>query len=268
MLRRRLLTAAVVIAVLVPCFLLLGELGVVIIVSVFGGIALWEVASCLPALRPGAGKELTLAFGLAVVAAFHLLPGNAVMAAVVWLPLLILLVHLILFHRIERSVESASQMVLAVTYVMVPLAHAILIRKLEFGVAWIFFVLLVICLGDTGAYLAGKYKGKHRFSSSVSPSKTVEGLFGGFAGNLLGMLIVKAAVPGIAPFKTLFLLALILAVTGPVGDLVASMIKRKLDIKDFGSILPGHGGVMDRADSLIPALPLVYYFLVMGPWGS
>ena len=268
MLGLRLLTAAVVIAILVPLVVLLGEKGIAVCVALFGGIALWELSCCLPALKPRPGRELTILFGLAVVVAFFLLPPDRAIAAVVWLPLLILIVHLALYHHIERSVESASQMVMAVAYVMVPLCHAILLRKLEFGIAWILFVLIVVCLGDTGAFLAGGYFGKHHFSTVVSPSKTVEGLFGGLAGNLVGMLLIKAAVPDIASFKVLLVLTLLLAVAGPVGDLAASMIKRKLEIKDFGSILPGHGGVMDRADSLILAFPITYYFLLfVGQWG-
>lgn len=77
------------------------------------------------------------------------------------------------------------------------------------------------------------------------------------------MLAVKTVFPGLPSIQALLFLTVALAVAGPLGDLCASMIKRKLDIKDFGSIMPGHGGVMDRADSLILAFPVTYYFLLL-----
>jgi phosphatidate cytidylyltransferase len=154
-------------------------------------------------------------------------------------------------------------MIFVLAYVSIPLAHAILLRRLEFGIAWVFFVLVVICLGDAGAYFAGKYRGRHRFSANVSPSKTIEGLLGGVAGNFAGMLIIKLIFLDLAPWGTLARLTVLLAVAGPLGDLAASAIKRRLKIKDFGTIFPGHGGVLDRADSLIPAFPAAYYFLVL-----
>jgi phosphatidate cytidylyltransferase len=131
------------------------------------------------------------------------------------------------------------------------------------GSAWVLFVLLVICLGDVGAYLSGKYLGKHRLAPAISPKKTIEGLFGGFAGNFLGMLIAEAFYPRLAPLSVLVQATLLLAVLGPLGDLCASALKRRMAIKDFGSLMPGHGGIMDRADSLIPAFPAVYYFLTL-----
>jgi len=263
MLRDRVITAAVAIAILVPIFLLGGLEGVVFLVALFGGAALWELATCLPGLKTSPGKQLTLAVGLATAIAFYLVPPGALTAVLAWFPLLVVVLHLALYHRIERSVESASQMIFAVSYVMVPLSHATLVRQLEMGVSWIFLIMVVICLGDAGAYFAGKRFGKHRFSSSVSPSKTIEGLGGGVVGNILGMLIVKLCCPDLPPIATLLWLTLLLAIVGPVGDLCASMLKRRLEIKDFGSIMPGHGGVMDRADSLIFAFPAAYYFLVL-----
>jgi phosphatidate cytidylyltransferase len=185
------------------------------------------------------------------------------MGVLIWFPLIVLLVHLFLYEKIQQTVESASQMIFAVGYVIVPLSHAILIRRLDLGVPWIFFVMVVICLGDAGAYFVGRSYGKHRFSGKVSPSKTVEGLGGGVSGNLLGMVVSRLLFPELPAFEVLLVLTLLLALAGPLGDLSASAIKRRLAIKDFGSIMPGHGGVMDRADSLIFAFPTTYYFLLL-----
>ncbi len=262
MLRDRVITAVIAIAIIVPIFLFGGVEGVALLVAVFGGIALWELARSLPALKSPPGWELTVALGLGMVVAFYACPPGALMAALIWLPLVVLLIHLFLYERIERTVDSASQMLFAIMYVIVPLSHAILVRRLDLGVPWILFIMVVICLGDAGAYFVGRSYGKHRFSAKVSPSKTVEGLGGGVAGNLLGMMASKLLFPELPTFEVLLVLTLLLAIAGPLGDLIASAIKRRLAIKDYGSIMPGHGGVMDRADSLILAFPTTYYFLL------
>lgn len=263
MLRDRVITAAIIIAILVPLFLFGGVLGIAFVVAALGGAAVWELARCLPALRESPGKQLTLALGFGIIAAFYLFPYGTLLAVLAWYPLLVILIHLILFHKIERTLESASEMIFVLAYIIVPLSHAILVRRLEPGIAWIFFVMVVVCFGDVGAYFGGRYLGKNRFSKTISPSKTVEGLGGGLVGSLLGMLGVKMVFPGLPSIWYLLVLTLILAVAGPVGDLTASMIKRRLGIKDFGSIMPGHGGVLDRADSLIPAFPVTFYFLIL-----
>jgi phosphatidate cytidylyltransferase len=237
--------------------------GVALIVAACSGVAFWEMSRSLPGLKSRLSTWLALIVGLGVVGAFYALPLRAVPAVVVCVPLVVVAIHLFLYNFIENTVDSASQMILVTGYVAVPLGHAVLVARLDLGIAWIFFALVVICLGDAGAYFAGNYFGKHRLSPNVSPSKTVEGLAGGIAGNVIGMLIMKAVVPGLLPIGSLVIVTVLLAAAGPLGDLIASALKRRLSIKDFGTFMPGHGGVMDRADSLILAFPAVYYFLTL-----
>jgi len=263
MLLTRIVSALVAIGILVPIAGWGGIKGISFLVALFGTIAVWELSGKFSGLAAFPRRAMTLLLSLAVVAAFHSFSLAGVAAVVVWLPLIVLLIHLLLYNVVENTIESSSQMIFILAYVSIPLAHAILLRRLDFGLAWVFLVLVVICLGDAGAYFAGKYRGRHRFSSHVSPSKTVEGLLGGVAGSFAGMLSIKLIVPDLAPLGTLAELTLLLALAGPLGDLAASAIKRRLSIKDFGTIFPGHGGVLDRADSLIPAFPAAYYFLVL-----
>jgi phosphatidate cytidylyltransferase len=263
MLRTRITSAAIAVAVLVPALLWGGVAGVALIVAACSSVAFWELARSLPGLKSRLSTWLTIVMGLAVVGAFYLLPHRAVPAVVVCFPLVVVAVHLFLYNFIENTVDSASQMILVTAYVAVPLGHAVLLARLDLGIAWVFYVLVVICLGDAGAYFAGKYCGKHRLSPNVSPSKTLEGLAGGVAGNFAGMLVMKAVVPSLLPIGPLAIVTLLLAVAGPLGDLIASALKRRLAIKDFGTFMPGHGGIMDRADSLILAFPVVYYFLTL-----
>ena len=263
MLRTRIISAAIAVGILVPILLWGGAAGVTLIVAACSGIAFFELARSLPGLRSRLSTWLTLVLGLAVIAAFYALPYRAVPAVIVSFPLVVVAVHLFLYNSIENTVDSASQMILVAAYVAVPLGHAILLARLDLGIAWVFYVLVVICLGDAGAYFAGKYLGKHRMSPNVSPSKTIEGLAGGIAGNFAGMFIMKGVVPGLLSIEPLAVATLLLALAGPLGDLIASSLKRRLAIKDFGAFMPGHGGVMDRADSLILAFPVLYYFLTL-----
>jgi phosphatidate cytidylyltransferase len=263
MLRDRLISAAAAIAILVPTIAFAGVIGVSILVGLVSCIAVRELSRNLPALNARPSRELTIAFGLLLVAAFHLLPVTGVLATVVLFPLIVLVTHLLLYNSIERTIESSSQMILVSVYVVVPLAHAIVLRRLDGGMAWVFFVLVVISFGDVAAYFIGKYYGKRQFSKRVSPRKTIEGLAGGVGGNLFGMLVMKIVFPSLPPLSVLIPVTLLLAVVGPLGDLVASALKRRLEIKDFGSLMRGHGGVLDRADALIPSFPTVYYFLIL-----
>ncbi|MBI4962607.1 MAG: phosphatidate cytidylyltransferase [Desulfomonile tiedjei] len=263
MLRTRIISAAVALAILVPLLVWGGVTGVALIVAVCSGVAFGELSRSLPGLQSRLSRWLTFILGLAVIGAFYALPYRAVPAVVVFFPLVVVALHLFLYNFIENTLDSASQMIFVAGYVAVPLGHALLLARLDLGIAWVFYVLVVICLGDAGAYFAGKHFGKHRLSPNVSPSKTVEGLAGGVAGNFAGMLVMKAMVPGLLAIEPLALVTLLLAAAGPVGDLIASALKRRLAIKDFGTFLPGHGGVMDRADSLILAFPVVFYFLML-----
>jgi phosphatidate cytidylyltransferase len=263
MLLQRVLAAAVLIVILVPVILWGRVEGIAILVGVLSGVGLLEMARVLPELKVFPQKQITVVLGPLIAAAFYAAPPAAVLAVPVWMPLFVLLVHLVLYHRIEKTIESTSQMILAAAYVAIPLGHAILLRRTDLGVAWVFFVLVITCLGDAGAYFAGRSFGKHHFASSVSPSKTIEGLLGSLAANFIGMLAMKSVVPELPSLGNLVILTLLLALSGPVGDLCASAIKRKAQVKDFGSSIPGHGGLMDRADSLIFSFPITYYFLVL-----
>lgn len=263
MLRTRIISAAIAAAIIIPTLVWGGSRGIALLVAVLSSVAVWELTANLPGLKAWPSRIITLLLGLGIVLAFYRLPVAAVPAVLVWLPLVIVILHLVLYSLIENTVDSAGQMLLVSTYAVVPLAHAVLLGRLYMGAGWVFFVLVVTCLGDVGAYFAGKYLGKHRLAPAVSPGKTIEGLFGGVAGNFVGMLIAEAVLVDLASLPVLVQATLLLAVLGPVGDLCASALKRRLAIKDFGSFMPGHGGIMDRADSLILAFPAVYYFLTL-----
>ena len=151
-------------------------------------------------------------------------------------------------------------------YVSVMLSYIYKIRVMDNG--GYFVVLCFICSwgNDTLAYCVGVLFGKHKMSPQLSPKKSVEGLIGGILGaGLLGLLysfFLKAHVPATdyLPLK-LFIISALGAIPAVIGDLAASAIKRNNDIKDYGKLIPGHGGVLDRFDSMIFTAPIIYFLL-------
>ncbi|MGI6264552.1 MAG: phosphatidate cytidylyltransferase [Acutalibacteraceae bacterium] len=149
------------------------------------------------------------------------------------------------------------------------LASLAFLRGMAYGLFYAIVAMMIAWLCDAGAYFAGTLFGRHKLCPAISPKKTVEGLIGGLlTGILLSLLaggicaLIVKPVP--VHFGRLALMALICSLLSVVGDLFASVVKRRFDVKDYGRVLPGHGGVMDRFDSLLFIAPL--FFVVMTAW--
>ena len=152
--------------------------------------------------------------------------------------------------------------VLGIIYIAFPISHLILIRDLEQGRFWVLFLVCIIAANDTFAYYAGKGLGKHKLSPVVSPKKTVEGALGGLIGGVAVALIFHHFFLTHILLKEISVLAVFIGILGQLSDLFESLIKRSAGVKDSGSILPGHGGMLDRIDSLIFPIPFLYYYLI------
>ena len=175
-----------------------------------------------------------------------------------------LTIHLLLYAKKEAILQSLGAMVFAQLYIPFLLSHVLLLFQVPSGRRWIFFLFFVIFAGDTGAYYAGRRWGRHKLWPAVSPGKTVEGAVGGLLSSLATALLVGKLLLSLGEYGITFLLilGLVIALAGQMGDLMESMIKRVSQVKDASSILPGHGGLLDRLDSLIFAFPLTYYGVV------
>jgi phosphatidate cytidylyltransferase len=140
------------------------------------------------------------------------------------------------------------------------LSFAILIAQGSHPVAYILFVVLLVAANDTGAYFVGRSLGRRKLSPVISPHKTVEGLIGGFVAGLVvaSILATFPAWETIGIAKALVAGAVV-GVIAPLGDAVESMVKRSLDVKDMGSVLPGHGGMLDRIDGFLFVVPAIYF---------
>jgi len=164
-----------------------------------------------------------------------------------------------------QSVNSAGQVLLGALYGGALLPHLIWIRGLPGGdgPSWVFFVFAVVMAGDVGGYFGGKMLGTRKLWPSVSPNKTVEGSLVSFGSSLVaGILVNSLILHRLGLFETLFV-AGVMSVLAQLGDLLESMIKRAYRTKDSGWILPGHGGVLDRTDSLVLPIVFVYYYAIL-----
>lgn len=148
---------------------------------------------------------------------------------------------------------------LGLLYVAVLLAHLVPLRLLDDGRQWIFLTLVIVMCCDTSAYVVGSRIGKHKLYPLVSPNKSVEGAVGGVAGATLGAILSSLIFFPALGFFSAATVGVILGVVAQIGDLFESLLKRACGVKDSGSLIPGHGGVLDRLDSLLFAFPLMYY---------
>lgn len=153
-------------------------------------------------------------------------------------------------------------------YAPVMLSFIYLVRSLPYGIytVWMIFISSWIC--DTCAYLVGMLFGKRKLAPVLSPKKSIEGALGGVAGSALvgaayGYFIVEPVISEQSVTWVFVLISVVGAVISQVGDLAASAIKRNHDIKDYGKLIPGHGGVMDRFDSVIFTAPMIYFLAIL-----
>jgi phosphatidate cytidylyltransferase len=138
--------------------------------------------------------------------------------------------------------------------------HFVWLHRLPEGPEWVTFVIAVGMAGDTAGYFVGRSLGRHKLIPRVSPGKTVEGAVGVILGSLLAATVAKPLFfPG-DDWRTILTLAAVMGVLGQVGDLSESVMKRAFGAKESGWIFPGHGGVLDRIDSLLFPVSLVYYY--------
>lgn len=193
---------------------------------------------------------------------------------------LVMIILLVVLAAIAKSVVShakfgmtdAAFTVLGTLYISLPFAHLLLLRfanqheyiqtalgALSVGAAYLWLAFIGTWTSDTLAYFVGSAIGRHKLCPAISPGKTYEGAIGGLIGSIAGVMVM-GWVSGLSPLHTL-LIGLLVGIAAPLGDLAESALKRFAGVKDSGNILPGHGGVLDRFDAIMFAVPVVYYYI-------
>ena len=179
-----------------------------------------------------------------------------------WLAFSIIASFLYIFKINARKIEDAMATMLSIIYVVFFSYHVVMVDQTEEYAVLIWLVLLSAFCTDIFAYFTGYFLGKHKLCPNLSPKKTIEGAVGGTLGSVICCgLFGHFVVPQL--FVHCMIIGMIGAVLSQCGDLSASAMKRKMGIKDYGNLIPGHGGVLDRFDSVLFTAPVVYYYIVL-----
>jgi phosphatidate cytidylyltransferase len=256
---KRLLTAAVALPILI-LLLVKGSFFlftcVILLCSFLGLSEFYRMA--LPDRRiEGVAASLTGAF---LPLAFLAHDSVKLLGAVTAIMLLSALLFLFSIRDIRQSSGEVALYLMGFLYVPLLLGHLILLRGLPFGVQWIFLLLTIVMAGDSAAYYIGSNFGRRKLYPVVSPNKSVEGSLGGIAGSLSGALAAKYLFFPQLTLADVVMTALLLGILGQLGDLFESLLKRSFGVKDSGRIIPGHGGILDRLDSILFAAPAAFYY--------
>lgn len=259
---RRIYTILVVAPLLYAAIRYLPPLAFSGIVVLAGGLALFEFYRLCFGDRT---HSWLIGIGLTGFAALILGTHRSDIIVPTLLATLVCIISVPLLSRspLEQSLRDGAMTLFGVLYLGLTLGTLSMTRLLPLGEWLIFFLLLVTWASDTGAYLVGTLYGRHRLAPTISPKKTVEGLVGG----LITAIIAGYAarwwfLPELSGLDCLILVTL-LTIAGLWGDLTESAMKRSVGMKDSGRILPGHGGMLDRLDSLLFTAPVFYYYVTM-----
>ncbi len=192
-----------------------------------------------------------------------LLPGMNGIVFITFSLFLVLIGRLFALRPVEGAIEDISATFLGIFYVALLFGFQIAIRTppTPNGKQWIVFLYFVIWATDIGAYSIGIPFGKHKLFPKISPKKSVEGLIGGFVAAVAMALLCRVWFMPPMEIGEAAGLGALLAGVGTIGDLVESMLKRSTGVKDSGTIIPGHGGMLDRMDSMLFAAPVLFYYI-------
>ena len=256
---KRILTAAVLIPLVVALVLWAPGWLFALAVLPFVWLALWEYLELAGRTGPVPTRWTLYLLSLGLLLAAWLTPGQ-LLAVLVGAVLVVLGVELFRGPALVELLPTASAGLFGLFYTTVPFALMIELRDSGQSRRIILYALLLIWIGDTAAYFAGRAVGRHKLAPTISPGKTVEGSVASLVATLgIGFWLFRLWFPSFAVAHAI-LLPLSVNLLAQVGDLAESALKRGAGVKDSSTVLPGHGGMLDRIDSLLFALPGVWYY--------
>ena len=236
-----------------------------ILVAIWGLLAVYEFYRLCSSTKASPLTYFGLIWTLLFILRPHLDYAQAtpiLLTSAVALSLILLLIR----RQKEKAFTDWAWTIAGILYIGWLLSHWVALRGLDDGRNWVFFALLTTFASDTAAFFIGRAWGKHHLAPKISPAKTWEGAVAGVIGAGLVGWLFTLSTPLQLPFDfwwQAILLALAVSLIGQLGDLAESLLKRNTEVKDSGNLLPGHGGFLDRIDSIVFAGIVVYYYVVL-----
>jgi phosphatidate cytidylyltransferase len=207
-------------------------------------------------------KTFSIVSGTLIVLAVYLWGISGLTGFLLLTLLVLFLLSVYDLKDLNSSLTRLGVGILGIVYISCLLSYLIPVRESDFGALLVLYLLTVVWSTDTSAYYIGKNFGKKKLLPLVSPNKTVEGALGGLAGGCFASLLFKIFFLDVFSLFDAILLPLLISSVSQMGDLFESYIKRWAGVKDMGSLIPGHGGILDRIDGLLFAVPVLYYYHV------
>ena len=261
--KQRVITGAAIALLMIAIFLLSGTVVYPIIMTVLSVIGTWEILGCI-----GQRKNLLLSvpalLGAVICPVLAYFYNYGSILVVVMCYILVLLAESVFFDE-KVKVINVSEVFMTTLYVVLCFTSLLELRYIRTGAEYIYILAFVAAwVTDTFAYFTGFLFGKHKLIPKISPKKTVEGAIGGAVFCVIAFIVygivVERVVDGVKfSFAMLAAVGLVMSVVSMIGDLIASSIKRTYGIKDYSNLFPGHGGVLDRFDSIMILAPLLLF---------
>lgn len=258
----RILVGVICVPVLFAVLLLLPPVGTAVVVAGIAGLASWELLRATKTLGPGAWAVVFCACAMPLCY-WGMEDGDLMVLLLTILLLCVLFFHAIRAYGTEQAVKLDAILTGLFGGILIPfcLSSLVRLRVEEKGTFLVLLPFLVAFLTDAGAYFAGVFLGKHRGITQVSPNKSLEGYLGGVLSGPVFLLAYGLVLRNFfslsVSFPCLVLYGLLGSAVTELGDLSFSLIKRQFGVKDYGNLLPGHGGMLDRFDSMVFAAPVM-----------
>lgn len=263
--KQRILTAIIAFALFVP-FVIIGGLPFTIMIYAIATIGLFELLRMREIHLLSIEGLLTWLILAVLLMPMHwesfvLQAWDYTKVEMAFAIVLILLTYTVIVKN-RYTFDHAAFSVLAALYVGIGFYYFNQTRV--FGIEYVVYALIVIWTTDSGAYFVGRKIGKRKLWPDISPNKTIEGFVGGILSAIVFACVFQLFYPIASSFSILIVVTLVASIVGQLGDLVESALKRHYNVKDSGKLLPGHGGILDRFDSLLFVLPLLHFLHFVG----
>jgi len=260
--------SALVLAPAMIALVLLGGLPYLAGIAALCGVGVWEATGLFAAFGAAPSnprwRYIAVAASVLVLAGIQIGFQNQLAAQVIAAAVLVVSLGILLAGGPpERRFLAWAMAAASILYVVGLGSHFLLLRAARQGLSWTILACAVTWCTDIGAFFVGRRFGRTSFFSSISPKKTAEGAAGGLAAGIVAAAIVVAAGGLHVPWPLAPLVGLTVSAIAQAGDLVESLLKREAGVKDSGAIIPGHGGVLDRVDSLLFAITLTFYWRLL-----